>query len=78
MIRIKEFVSTLPPNKLEAFDNFQCDLILNWKEMDEMIRYIRRMKQVPLAVVQKMPYATKLRLACYIYYDEIFKIELDI
>jgi hypothetical protein len=77
MEQIKELVMTLPKeNKFQVFYDFQPSLKLNWSEMQEIVEYIRKTKQVQVSIIQKMSMTTQLRLACYLYYDEVNKIEL--
>jgi hypothetical protein len=72
MEQIKELVLTLPKeNKFEVFYDFYPNLKLNWSEMQEVVEYIRKTKQVQVTIIQKMPMKTQLRLACYLYYDEV-------
>jgi len=72
MEHVKEIVMSLPKNnKQEVFNDFYPSLRLNWSEMEDIVQYIRRTKQVQLSVIQKMPWPIQLRLACYLYYDEV-------
>jgi hypothetical protein len=72
MEQIKELVMTLPKeNKFQVFYDFQPSLKLNWSEMQEIVEYIRKTKQVQVSIIQKMSMTTQLRLACYLYYDEV-------
>jgi len=69
---IKEIVMTLPKtNKQEVFNNFHSNLRLNWSEMEEIMEFIRKTKQVQLSYIQKMPFSSQVRLACYLYYDVV-------
>jgi len=62
----------LPPdNKQKIFYDFRTNLVLNWCEIEEIIQYIRRSKQIQVSLIQKMPLQIQIRLACYLYYDEI-------
>ena len=72
MDKIKEIVIGLPKtNKQRVFYDFHPKLELNWSEMEEIVYYIKKTKQIQASVVQKMPLGTQIRLACYLYYDEI-------
>jgi hypothetical protein len=72
MEKIKEIVAGLPKTeKQRVFYDFHPKLDLNWSEMDEIVQYIRRTKQIQVSLIQQMPIATQLRLACYLYYDEV-------
>lgn len=72
MEKIKEIVLTLPKtNKQRVFYDFHPKLDLNWSEIDEIVQYIRRTKQIQVSLIQKMPITIQLRLACYLYYDEV-------
>ena len=72
MEKIKEIVAGLPKeNKQRVFYDFHPKLDLNWSEMEEIVQYIRRTKQIQVSLIQQMPIATQLRLACYLYYDEV-------
>jgi hypothetical protein len=72
MEKIREIVVQLPPdNKQKIFYDFRTNLVLNWCEIEEIIQYIRRSKQIQVSLIQKMPLQIQIRLACYLLYDEI-------
>jgi hypothetical protein len=72
MEKVKELVLTLPKiNKQRVFYDFHPKLDLNWGEMEEIVQYIRRTKQIQVSLIQQMPFTTQIRLACYLYYDEV-------
>jgi hypothetical protein len=72
MEKIREIVIQLPPdNKQKIFYDFRTNLQVNWAEMEEIVQYIRRTKQIQVSLIQQMPFQAQLRLACYLYYDEI-------
>jgi hypothetical protein len=72
MEKIRDIVIQLPPdNKQKIFYDFRTNLQLNWSEMEEVVQYIRRTKQIQVSLIQQMPFQAQLRLACYLLYDEI-------
>jgi hypothetical protein len=72
MEKIRDIVIQLPPdNKQKIFYDFRTNLQLNWAEMEEVVQYIRRTKQIQVSLIQQMPFQAQLRLACYLLYDEI-------
>jgi hypothetical protein len=72
MEKIRDIVIKLPPdNKQKIFYDFRTNLQLDWAEMEEIVQYIRRTKQIQVSLIQQMPFQAQLRLACYLLYDEI-------
>ena len=72
MEKIKEIVAGLPKTeKQRVFYDFHPKLDLNWSEMEEIVQYIRKIKQIQVSVIQQMPISIQVRLACYLYYDEV-------
>ena len=72
MEKIKEVVLNLPKdNKQKIFYDFRTNLRFDWSEMEDIVQYIRRKKQVQVSLIRKMPFDIQIRLACYLYYDEV-------